>query len=97
MEETSKKSIDVNVLGQSIRIKHEDEDYIRVREKYVNATVDSIQKHQKVSNVQLAARVLIVIADDYHSTIREKESFEKSVDEKARQMIDFIDDQAAGN
>lgn len=94
MEEAPKKSIDVNVLGQNIRIKHEDESYIRNLERYVNATAESIQKHQKVSNVQLAARVLIVLADDYHSALREKENFEKSVDARARKMIDFIDEKA---
>lgn len=94
MGEFLKKSVDINVLGQNIRIKHEDEDYIRDLENFVNQKLEVIEKQQKVTNIQLAARVLVVIADDYLSMLKEKENLQQVVEEKAKKLIHLIDEKA---
>ena len=90
-----KKAIDVNILGQTIRIKHEDEDYVRQLENYINEKVESLPLQQGVSNLQVALRLLLIIVDDYFSVVKEKEDIHKDIDIKARKMIDFIEQKAA--
>ena len=94
MDDNSKKSIEINILGQSIRIKHENEEYIRHLEKYVNEKVENIQAQQDVTSLQLAVRVLLVIVDEYFNVVKEKEGVEKKVDDRAKKMIRFIDSKA---
>ena len=94
MNDSLKKSIEINILGQNIRIKHEDEEYIRHLEKHVNEKVESIQAQQDVTSVQLAVRVLLIIADEYFNVVKEKEGVEKKVDDRAKKMIRFIDSKA---
>ncbi|MEW6439495.1 MAG: cell division protein ZapA [bacterium] len=91
-----KKTIDVQVLGQNVRIRHEDEEYIRQLESFVNERIRMQEADPKAgSNLQLAIRGLLTIADEYFTAIREKESVRKEVEDKARKLIHFIDQQAA--
>ena len=89
-----KKSVDINILGQNIRIKHESEEYVRDLENFISQKIEVIQKQQNVNNIQLAARVLVVIADDYLSMLKEKESIQQVVEEKAKRLIHLIDERA---
>jgi len=95
MDESLKKSIDVDILGQSIRIKHEDEAYVRDLENFVSGKLEEIRNNQGVTNLQLAARVLLVVADEYFNAVREKESVQEEIDNKAKRMIEFIEKKAA--
>ena len=90
-----KKTIDVNILGQTIRIKHEDEEYVRQLENHINEKAEGLSMQQGVSNLQVALRLLLIIVDDYFNALKEKEDIHKDVDIKARKMIDFIEQKAA--
>jgi cell division protein ZapA (FtsZ GTPase activity inhibitor) len=95
MEDSSKMSLEVSILGQQVRIKHEDEEYVRSLEKYLNDKVEDAQNQQNITTLQLAARVLLVMADDYFSLAKEQEDVRKTVDDRAKRMIEFIDKKAA--
>jgi hypothetical protein len=92
MEESSKMSLEVNILGQQIRIKHEDEEYVRVLESFINEKVEDAQKQHDITTLKLAARVLLVLADEYFTLAKDNQ---KIVDDKAKRMIELIDKQAA--
>ena len=89
-----KKSLDVNILGQTIRIKHDDEDYVRKLEGYINEKVEGMPMAQGVSSLQVALRLLLIIVDDYFNLMKEKEKIHEDIDIKARKMIDFIEQRA---
>ncbi len=95
MDESQKKSVDVDILGQSIRIKHEDEGYVRELENFVSGKLEEIRHQQGVTNLQLAARVLLVVADEYFNAVKEKENVQEEIDNKAKRMIEFIEKKAA--
>ena len=93
-----KKTVDVNILGQNIKIKHEDEEYVRQLESFINEKIEGLSLQQGVSNLQVALRLLLIIVDDYFNVMKESkgvEEFQKEVDKKARKLIDFIDQKAA--
>ena len=90
-----KKTVDLNILGQSIKIKHEDEEYVRQLENFINEKIQGMALQQGVSNLQIALRLLLIIVDDYFNVMKEKESIHKDVDQQARKIIDFIDQKAA--
>ena len=94
MEESQKKSLEVNILGQNIRIKHEDEQYIRDLEEYVNEKLDDVDKQQNITSLQKAVRILMVMADEHFTLLKEKENDRKSVDDRAKRLIEFIDQKA---
>jgi cell division protein ZapA (FtsZ GTPase activity inhibitor) len=91
-----KKTIEVQILGQKVRIRHEDEAYVRQLENFVN---ERVRMHgsdlRSSSGLQLAIRAMMTIGDEYFTAIKEKESVEKKVEEKTRELIDFIDQKAA--
>jgi cell division protein ZapA (FtsZ GTPase activity inhibitor) len=87
-----KRVIDIQVFGQTIRVRHEDEDYIRGLEQFLNEKVEMIQSNQKSSStINLAARTVITLADDYLSLRTEKEQTAREVEEKAKRLVEFID------
>ena len=93
-----KKTVDVNILGQSIKIKHEDEEYVRQLENFISEKIKGLSLQQGVSNLQVALRLLLIIVDDYFNVMKENEgvqNFQKEVDKKARKIIDFIDQKVA--
>lgn len=92
MDESSKMSLEVSILGQQIRIKHEDEEYVRGLEKFINEKIENTQSQKNIPTLQLAARVLLILADEYFSL---EEDVRKIVDDKAKKMIEFIDKKAA--
>ena len=87
--------VDVNILGQGIRIKHEDEEYVRLLEGFLNEKLESMQKQQRIPSLQLAARALLVIADEYFSLQKATDDLQKRVDQKARKMIELIEEKVA--
>jgi len=91
MEESSKLNLDVNILGQQVRIKHDNEEYVRGLEKFLNEKIMDAQRQQNITTLQLAARVLLVLADEVFSLEKEQEKVKQIVEDKARQMIEFID------
>ena len=94
-KETSKKEVfDINVLGQTVRLKHDDADYVRRLEKFVKEKLKTIQTQPSVTSLQAAVRLLLLLADDYFSALKEKEAIEENVDSKAKEMIDFLDKNA---
>ena len=48
-----------------------------------------------MTSLQAAVRLLLLLADDYFSALKEKEAIQENVDSKAREMIDFLDRNAA--
>ena len=59
MQESSpKKSIELNILGQNIKIKHDDEEYIRKMEAFVNEKLKEIPQQQNVPSIQVAIRLV---------------------------------------
>lgn len=90
-ETTQKKVFDINVLGQTVRLKHDDADYVRRLEGFVKEKLKTIQTQPSVTSLQAAVRLLLLLADDYFSALKEKEAIEENVDNKAREMIDFLD------
>ncbi len=90
-----KKSIDVNILGQNIRIKHGDEEYVRQLETFINEKIKEMQLQQNVPSMQVAIRLVLVIADEYFCVLKDKENIHKDIEDKAKKMIDFIEQKAA--
>lgn len=91
-----KKTIDVHILGQKIRIKHEDEGYIRQLEDFVNEKVRVQETDPRsAAGLQLAIRGMITIADEYFAAKKEREKVEKQVEDRARKLIEIIDQKAA--
>ena len=91
-----KKTIDVQILGQKIRIRHEDEEYVHQLENYVNEKIRMQGPDvRSSSSLQWAIRGLITIADEYFTAKKEKENVERKVEEKTRQLIEFIDQKVA--
>jgi cell division protein ZapA (FtsZ GTPase activity inhibitor) len=90
-EASQKKVFDINVLGQVVRLKHDDPDYVRRLEEFVKEKLKGIQTQPGVTSLQAAVRLLLLLADDYFSALREKEAIQENVDSKAREMIDFLD------
>ena len=78
-------------MGQVVRLKHDDPDYIRRLEEFVKEKLKGIQTQPSVTSLQAAVRLLLLLADDYFSALKEKESIQENVDSKAREMIDFLD------
>jgi len=95
MEEAGKKSIEIVILGQNTRIRHEDEKYVRKLENFIGKKLENVQKDSNITTLQAAARVLLVVADEYFSVKREREGDQKLVDDKAQAMIEFIDKNTA--
>lgn len=91
-----KKSIEVQILGQRIRVRHEDEGYIRKLETFIN---EKIRMHEgdgkSTSGLDAALRGMISLADEFFSLLSEKEKLEKQVEDKARKLIELIDEKAA--
>jgi cell division protein ZapA (FtsZ GTPase activity inhibitor) len=90
-ETSPKKIFDINVLGQVVRLKHDDEDYVRRLEDFVQEKLKTIQTQPSVTSLQAAVRLLLLLADDYFSALKEKEAMEENVDSKAKEMIDLLD------
>lgn len=82
---------DINVLGQIVRLKHDDPDYVKQLEEFVKEKLKGIQTQPGVTSLQAAVRLLLLLADDYFSALKEKEAIQENVDSKAREMIDFLD------
>jgi cell division protein ZapA (FtsZ GTPase activity inhibitor) len=93
-ETPPKKIFDINVLGQVVRLKHDDEDYIRRLEDFVQERLKTIQTQPSVTSLQAAVRLLLLLADDYFSALKEKEAMQEDVDSKAKEMIDLLDRKA---
>ena len=64
-------------------------------ENFINEKIEGLSLQQGVSNVQVALRLLLIIVDDYFNVVKEKENIHKDVEQKARKMIDFIEQKAA--
>jgi cell division protein ZapA (FtsZ GTPase activity inhibitor) len=90
-ETSQKKVFDINLLGQVVRLKHDDPDYVRRLEDFIKDRVKTIQTQPGVTSLQAAVRLLLLLADDYFSALKEKEAIEENVESKAREMIDFLD------
>lgn len=90
-EASQKKVFDINVLGQVVRLKHDDPDYVKRLEAFVKEKLKGIQTQPGVTSLQAAVRLLLLLADDYFSALKEKEAIQENVDSKAREMIDFLD------
>lgn len=90
-----KKSIEVQILGQRIRVRHEDESYIRKLETFIN---EKIRMHEGGgkggTGLDAALRGMITLADEFFSLLGEKEQLEKRIEDKARKLIDLIDEKA---
>lgn len=82
------------MLGQVVRLKHDDPDYVRRLEAFVKEKLKSIQSQPGVTSLQAAVRLLLLLADDYFSALKEKESIQEDVEKKAKEMIDFLDRKA---
>jgi cell division protein ZapA (FtsZ GTPase activity inhibitor) len=93
-ETSPKKIFDISVLGQIVRLKHDDEDYVRQLEAFVQEKLKTIQTQPSVTSLQAAVRLLLLLADDYFSALKEKEAMEEDVDSKAKEMIDLLDRKA---
>jgi hypothetical protein len=78
-------------LGQIVRLKHDDPDYVKRLEAFVKEKLKGIQAQPGVTSLQAAVRLLLLLADDYFSALKEKEDIQENVDSKAREMIDFLD------
>ena len=92
---SQKKVFDINLLGQVVRLKHDDPDYIRRLEEFVKDRLKDIQTGPGVTSLQAAVRLLLLLADDYFSALKEKEAIQENVDSKAREMIEILDRNAA--
>jgi len=94
MEEQAKKSFEVKLLGQTIRIKHEDDEYVRRLENLLSERIEDAQNQQNITTLQLAARVLLVLADECLTLRRERDDERKTVNDRAQRMIEFIEKRA---
>jgi hypothetical protein len=94
-EASQKKVYDINVLGQVVRLKHDDPDYIRRLEAFVKEKLKGIQTGPGITSLQAAVRLLLLLADDYFSALKEKEAIQENVDSKAKEMIDLLDKNTA--
>jgi translation initiation factor 2B subunit (eIF-2B alpha/beta/delta family) len=90
-ESAQKKVFDISLLGQNVRLKHDDADYVRRLEAFVKEKLKTIQTQPNVTSLQAAVRLLLLLADDYFSALKEKEAMKEDVESKAREMIDFLD------
>lgn len=90
-ESAQKKVFDINLLGQNVRLKHDDADYVRRLEAFVKEKLKTIQAQPNVTSLQAAVRLLLLLADDYLSVLKEKDAMKEDVESKARDMIDFLD------
>ncbi len=93
-EASHKKVYDVHVLGEVVRLKHDDPDYVRRLEAFVKEKLKTIQAQPGVTSLQAAVRLLLLLADDYFSALKEKESIQEDVENKAKEMIDFLERKA---
>jgi len=94
MREQSKKSFEINILGQTLRIKHEDSEYVRRLESYVSEKTQEAQTQKNIATAQLAARVILVLADECLTLKREREEDQKVMNDRAQRMIEFIEKKA---
>ena len=90
-EASQKRVFDINVLGQIVRLKHDDPEYVKRLEEFVKEKLKGIQTQPGVTSLQAAVRLLLLLADDYFSALKEKDAIQENVDSKAREMIDFLD------
>ena len=90
-EASQKRVFDIDLLGQVVRIKHDDPKYVRQLEEFVKEKLKGIQSQPGVTSLQAAVRLLLLLADDYFSALKEKEAIQEDVESKAREMIDFLD------
>lgn len=93
-EASPKRVFDINLLGQVVRLKHHDADYVQRLENFIKEKLRTIQTQPGVTSLQAAVRLLLLLADDYFSALKEKEAIQERVDSKAREMIDFLDKKA---
>lgn len=85
---------DINLLGQVVRLKHDDPEYVRRLEAFIKERLKSIQTQPGVTSIQAAVRLLLLVADDYFSALKEKEAIQEDVESKAKKLIDFLDKEA---
>ncbi len=88
---SQKRVFDINLLGQVVRIKHDNPEYVRQLEEFVKEKLKGIQTQPGVTSLQAAVRLLLLLADDYFSALKEKEAIETNVESKTMEMIDFLD------
>jgi len=94
MEEQAKKSFEVRILGQTIRIKHEDDEYVRRLESFLSERIEDAERQQNITTLQLAARVLLVLSDEFLTLKNERDEEQRTVNDRARRMIEFIEKKA---
>ena len=90
-QKAEKKVFDINLLGQVVRLKHDDGDYVLRLENFVRERLRTIQGQPGVTSLQAAVRLLLLLADDYFVALSEKETIQENVESKAKEMIDFLD------
>lgn len=89
---SQKKPFDLQVLGLSIRIRHDDENYVRKIQELIDKKIEMVEKGQKTSStITVAARTIITLADELFSLSRERDEVKKEVEDKAKRLIEFID------
>jgi hypothetical protein len=94
MAEDEKRSFEVNILGQKMRIRHDDDEYVQRLETFLSKKIEDAQSQQNISTLQLAARVLLVLADECITQTKAREADQKKVEDRARRMIEIINTKA---
>jgi cell division protein ZapA len=87
-----KQSVEVQILGQRMVLKAE-EDARRVERlaSYVQRKVDELSTHGPVSSAKLAVLAALNIADDYFRALDDAREFKRQVAHKSRALLSELD------
>lgn len=96
MEESKDNLVRVTIYGQKYTVKGEaDPSYITGVAKHVNDKMEEVEN--SLTTVQSPLRVAILasmnITDEFFSCNKDKDNFLRNVDEKAKFLIDIIDEE----
>src|SRR5687768_719826 len=87
-----KRSVEVEILGQRMVLKAEDDPrHVERLASYVKRKVDELSAHGPVSSAKLAVLAALNIADDYFRALDEAREFKRQVAQRSRAMLSELE------
>ncbi len=97
MKEERKDSVEVELMGQKIRLRSSgtsgEEAYIKKVSEYVDQEIQKVQKAiGSASSLNIALLAAMNIADNYHSSLQNQQVIVDGLLEKTDKLVSFIDE-----
>ena len=92
VKEEVRSSVEVQILGQRLVLKAEDDPrHLERLTSYVKRKIDEVAANGPVSSSKLAVLAALNIADDYFRALEEAREFKRQVASRSRNLLDELD------